>query len=175
MKRICFFFLISVFAGPWLSAQEPEEQPVIPVNTQFVWKLETTDSIRYTCRLVKKEPYEEDIDLNDRRVILSAEVPDGYIHGIFGYGEFGRRRNCILLLKSGLDRPLSYRLVIKQSEAGQPAETSVLNLYPQLLSIELWPYAIEYAIPSDFETVEDTEEEEAEEAAPSEPAEDPAG
>jgi len=153
MKRICTLAFALIFIISTLHGQKSKELDTVKMNTKFTLKLETLDSIHYSFKMVHTEPFYQKINFSDSKPLFEESVGEGYIQGIFTYGEFGDKTNCFLLLKNGLNQPLSYDLKIKIKNKRKPVETSVVDLFPNIVSVELWSYDIEYLIFSNFEAV----------------------
>ena len=154
MKRayILTIALISVIST--LQGQKLKDSDVIKMNSKFILKLETLDSIHYSFKVIKTEPFYQTVNLSESKSLFDENVEDGYIQGIFTYGKFGNSTNCFLMLKNGLEQSLDYELKIKVKSKRKPVKTSVVSLYSNVVSTELWSYDIEYLIFSNFKRVE---------------------
>ena len=154
MKRLYILTVALICVFSTLQAQKLKDNDVIKMNSKFTLKLETLDSIQYSFKVVKTEPFYQTVNLSETKSLFDETVENGYIQGIFTYGKFGNRTNCFLMLKNELGQVLDYELKIKVKSKRKPVKTSVLSLYPNAVSTELWSYDIEYLIFSNFERAE---------------------
>jgi hypothetical protein len=153
-KLTILFILLSIH----VFGQKNEADNVIEMNTRFTLELQTEDSLTYTFKIVSKEPFSKEIEWSNARNYLDSVSLKNQIQGIFTKGKFGSRTNTILLIQSGLDKSISYKLKIKVPQKRKPIKTSVVDLIPNVPSTELWPYMIEYVQFSDFTTAPEIEE-----------------
>lgn len=129
----------------------------INLNTKFTLTLHTTDSINYTCTLKNQDVFNNTINMSETASLFDSIVSPGEIQGIFTYGKFGDNLNIFLVLKSGFKKSLDYELLIKVGNKRKPIKTSVVSLFPNVPSTELWPYQIDYIVFSKFKIVEQIE------------------
>ena len=148
-KNILIITLICVMLT--LQGQKSENVDIVKMNTKFTLKLEPLDSIHYSFKVVEAEPFNQTVDLSNAKSLFDDSVGDGYIQGIFTYGKFGNKTKSFLFMKNGLNQPLNYNLKTKVKSKKNPIKTSVIALYPNVISTELWPYDIEYLMFSNFE------------------------
>lgn len=128
------------------------------MNTKFTLELQTADSLEYTCKLISKEPFVGEIESDNAKKYFDKVSAKNQIQGILARGEFGGRINTMLIIQSGLDKSIHYKLKIKVPQRLKPINTSVVDLYTNVPSIELWPYMIEYVQFYDFLTTPEPEE-----------------
>ena len=156
MKRLYILTVALICVISTLQGQKLKDSDIIKMNSKFTLKLETLDSIHYSFKVVKTEPFYQIVNLSETKSLFDETVEEGYIEGIFTYGKFGNRTNCFLMLKNGLEQSLNYELKIKVKSKRKPVKTSVVSLYPNVVSTELWSYDIEYLIFSNFKRAEQT-------------------
>ncbi|MFC6999414.1 hypothetical protein [Rufibacter roseus] len=120
------------------------------LNTKFVLKLDSTDSDNYSFTLKSQEAFNEEVQVSSAAALFSKKVADDEIEGIFTYGKFGDRQSIFLILKSGLKVPINYDLKIKTDKNKELVKTSVVTLFPNVPSNELWPYHIDLVSFSNF-------------------------
>lgn len=152
------FTILFILLSIHLFGQKNKADNIIEMNTKFTLELQTKDSLTYTFKLVSKEPFTKEIEWSNARNYLDSVSLKNQIQGILTKGKFGSRTNTILLIRNGLDKPISYRLKIKVPQKRKPVKTSVVDLIPNVPSTELWPYKIEYIQFSDFTTAPEIEE-----------------
>jgi len=138
--------------------QKTKFDNVIEMNTKFTLELQSVDSLGYTYRLISKEPFVGEIESSNAKKYLDKVSVKNQIQGILARGEFGGRINTMLIIQSGLDKSIHYKLKIKVPQRRKPINTSVVDLYTNVPSIELWPYTIEYVQFYDFVTAPELEE-----------------
>jgi hypothetical protein len=117
---------------------------VIEMNTKFALELQSTDSLGYTYKIISKEPFVGELESSNAKKYFSKDTAKNHIQGIIARGAFGGSINTILIVQNGLDKSIRYKLKIKVPQRRKPLNTSVVDLYPKVPSIELWPYTIEY-------------------------------
>lgn len=136
--------------------QKTKVDNVIEMNTKFTLELQSGDSSRYTYKLISKEPFTGEIESSNPKKYFD-KVSKNQIQGILAKGEFGGSINYILIIQSGIDKAIRYKLKIKVHQKRKPINTSVVDLYTNVPSIELWPYMIEYVHFYDFITAPELE------------------
>lgn len=148
MRKILttLFILFSIH----LSGQKNKADNVIGMNTKFILELQTEDSLTYTFKIVSQETFKQEIEWSNARSYLDSVSLKNQIQGILTRGQFGSRTNSILVIRNGLDASISYKLKIKVPQERKPVKTSVVDLYTNVPSTELWPYMIEYVEFYDF-------------------------
>lgn len=151
---ITLFILFSIR----LFGQKNEADNVIEMNTKFTLELQTEDSLKYTFKIVSKEPFKQQIEWSNARSYLDSVSLNNQIQGILTRGKFGNRTNSILLIQNGLDNSIRYNLKIKVPQKRKTIKTSVVDLHTNVPSTELWPYMIEYVQFYDFITAPELEE-----------------
>lgn len=148
------FILFSIH----LFGQKNKADNVIEMNTKFILELQTEDSLTYTFKIVSQEPFKQEIEWSNERSFLDSVSLKNQIQGILTRGKFGRSTNSILLIQNGLDESISYKLKIKVPQKRKPIKTSVVDLFTNVPSTELWPYMIEYVEFYDFIKAPELEE-----------------
>lgn len=156
MKNI--LLVISILLSISLFGQNNKIDNVIELNTKFTLELQTEDSLTYTFKIVSREPFTQEIEWTNTRNYLDSVLLGNQIQGILTRGKFGSRTNSILLIQNGLDKSISYKLKIKVPQKRKPIKTSVVDLFPNIPSTELWSYMIEYVQFSDFTAAPELEE-----------------
>lgn len=151
---IALFILFSIHSF----GQKSKADNVIEMNTKFTLELQTEDSLKYTFKIISKEPFEQEIEWSNARTYLDSVSLENQIQGILTRGKFGSRTNSILLIQNGLDKSIRYNLKIKVPQKRKPIKTSVVDLHTNVPSTELWPYIIEYIQFYDFITAPELEE-----------------
>lgn len=156
MRKILttLFILFSIH----LSGQKNKSDNVIEMNTKFILELQTEDSLTYTFKILSQEAFKQEIEWSNARSYLDSVSLKNQIQGILTRGEFGGRTNSILVIRNGLDASISYKLKIKVPQKRKPVKTSVVDLFTNVPSTELWPYMIEYVEFYDFMKAPELEE-----------------
>lgn len=152
MKTIALFLLFLCSVG--IYAQKSDSSPQlkgVEINTKFKLKLIQTNR-GYDFQIVDREPYDKKLDLKKikNQSLFSASQSDE-IQCIFTYAKLGENMSAFLVLQSGLENPLKYNLFIKPSFEQDMEEVSVLNLFPDTPSTEVWPFNVDYIVFSEFQ------------------------
>lgn len=150
--KIWTFIFIFLFTG-LLNAQTKQKEELIEMNSIFTLKLTETDD-DYAYSLINKKPYNQILDLKKLQNLFSESNP-GEIQGVLAYAKIGEEVNSFLILKSGLEAPLKYDLYIKRHNAENVEKVSVINVFPDVLSTEIWPSRVDYIVFSNFDDVID--------------------
>lgn len=141
-----------------LHGQKNKPDHLIELGTKFRLELQTQDSLTYTFKIVSREPFNQELNWTSDRKNLDSVPRKNQIQGIFAKGKFGHKTNTILMIKNGLDKSLSYKLKIKVPQKRKPMKTSVVDLFPNIPSTEIWPYMIEYIQFYDFKAAPELED-----------------
>jgi len=153
MKKYVFTVFLMLVLSHCIG-QKDNPTNTVKFNTRFTLALQTDDSLNYTYTIKSQEAFYKTVNLSETTSLFDSIVPLGEIQGIFTYGKLGNNLNVFLMLKSGLNQPLTYELKIKKSNKRKPVKTSVVRLHPNVASTELWPYNIDYIEFSGFKIVE---------------------
>lgn len=145
--------LLLLFAG-LINAQTNQQKAIIEINSKFTLKLVEVESGGYNYTLASKESYNQLLDLKKTQNLITESAPDE-IQGILAYAKIGKEVNAFLILQSGLEKPLTYDLYIKRNDRQNTEKVSVINLFPDVSSTEIWPFRIDYIVFSDFDDVID--------------------
>lgn len=148
------FILFSIH----LFGQKNKADNVIEMNTKFILELQTDDSLTYTFKIVSQETFKQEIEWSNARSFLDSVSLKNQIQGILTRGKFGARTNSILLIQNGLDELINYKLKIKVPQKRKPIKTSVVDLFTNVPTTELWPYMIDYVEFYDFIKAPELEE-----------------
>jgi hypothetical protein len=92
-----------------------------------------------------------DIAHND---VLKNDVDTNQVRLFFCAGVFMEQEQTVLVIKSGLKIALKYTAKIRIEDKDYFETTSVSPLFPNVKSIEEWPYKITDIILSDFSILE---------------------
>ena len=138
MKRIFTLTIMLICIISTLQGQKLKDIDIVKINTEFILKLETKDSIHYSYKVVHTEPFYQMVNLSDSKSFFDENIGGEYIHGIFTYGKSGNKTNYFLIMKNGLN----YELKIKVKGKRKPVKTSADSLYPNIVSVERWLYDI---------------------------------
>lgn len=84
------------------------------------------------------------------KVVNSISDPSKTIIIVFKYDYFGSEKSSLLKVINPFEKFLSYKAQIKTINQKEYTETSIMAIYPKILSTEMWPYKIESIILSDF-------------------------
>lgn len=150
--KIWTFVLVFLFTG-LLNAQTKHKEELIEMNSIFTLKLTETNE-GYDYSLINKKPYNQILDLKKLQNLFTESKP-GEIQGILAYTKIGDEVNSFLILQSGLKSPLKYDLYIKKHDVENVEKASVVNVFPGILSTEIWPSRIDYIVFSNFDDVMD--------------------
>lgn len=150
MKNIgTYFLIIALLLIPSvITAQNKTTN--IAVNTKFTLKVTPLGNGKYSYTVEKTEPFTKVLDMNSLSSLFSDPVETNKIEGIIAYSTFAGSKNATLAIKSGLDKPISYTLMIKEDKKEQLEKTSVSNLFSNTVSTEIWPLNVSYIVISDF-------------------------
>lgn len=152
MNKIKTFSLIIAFIliPSIIIAQNQTTGTNIAVNTKFTLKLTPLSDGKYSHTIEKSEPFTKVLDMNSVSNLFDEALEADKVQGIIAYSAFARSKNATLVIKSGLENPLSYVVMIKEDKKAQPAKTPVSNLFQNTISTEIWPLNATYIIISDF-------------------------
>lgn len=148
MKGVLSVILFLILYITSVQAQEltPQEGFSFPLGCRVKIKLDTTDisNIRYSVLSI--EAYTEIIDTLEPKDLLPDNIDGDAVEFIFGVGTYGKAEDkkyrVLLLLRSGAGKVLNYQAYIKYKGAEDFKPTSVIPLYPGVLTKEIWQDAI---------------------------------
>jgi hypothetical protein len=152
MKKIVILILalmsgLSVFAQ--VADTTAHEGFAFPVKSKVTIKLITVDSVNYHYKVLSVEPFTGTPDVSDK-ACLPASLDENTLVFVFCVGMMGERPKgdgtnfkTLLFIKNGLKIPLEYQADIQQTNNPEFKNTSVMALFPNVPSTEIWPYPIE--------------------------------
>jgi len=143
---VILFFLI----GLHLFAQE---QNTITLGSEVTLTLSKAAGNTFTYKITEVKK------INKNTLIVSADVLKGQVDTnqvklFFCKGKFGDNTATVLIIKNGLKVSLKYAAKIKTGDRDYFEKTSVEPLFPNVKSIEEWPYDIAEITLSDFTVTE---------------------
>lgn len=134
----------------FIYGQRQEQITIININSKFKLTLSKSDSLHFSYKVESNNPYSKSINLMKHEKLLSQEVGKNEIQCIFSKSKIENNTVSVLLLKSGIPNPLEYDLEIKSLGNQNPTKTSTTSLFPNVVSIEVWPFEIDYLIISNI-------------------------
>lgn len=140
--RISTIILVLLFCTQTSKSQKLKDYEAINLNTKFKLELIKIDSSNYSCKVISKESFSKELDSDSARLLLDDSLKSNEIQGIFAIGKFGNSKSILLVIKSGHESLLDYKLFIDVKGKGRFKQTSTIQLYPNVPSIEMWPYYI---------------------------------
>ncbi|WP_243348843.1 hypothetical protein [Parabacteroides sp. FAFU027] len=152
MKKIlCLIF--TLISGLSVFAQEADttahEGFAFPIKSKVTIKLIPVDSVNFHYKVLKVEPFNETPDVSDK-ACLPASLEENTLEFVFCVGTMGDRQKgngknlkTLLFIKHGLKFALEYNADIQCPNVPEFKNTSVMALFPNVPSTEIWPYPIE--------------------------------
>jgi hypothetical protein len=153
MKNL-ILLLCFCFAGIALNAQEFDSEPqdafAFPLGCKVTIKLVPSDSVNFKYRVIAFDEFTEIVDVYNNSQLFSDKLEENTIELFFCIGTTGdteeekeKNYRTLLLLKNGAKFPLEYAADMKVYQSESFESTSVINLFPNAKSMEMWPYIIE--------------------------------
>lgn len=136
------FIIILICITQTAKSQKLKDHEAINLNTIFKLELIKIDSTKYTFTVLSKESFNKELDSDSISSLLDESLKTNEIQGIFAIGKFGNSNSILLVIKSGHESLLDYNLFIDVKGKGKFKQTSTSQLYPNVPSIEIWPYYI---------------------------------
>jgi hypothetical protein len=129
-----------------------QDENVIKLKSEVTLTLSQAENgvLSYKFSEIKKFNQAINIANND---LLKNNVDSNKVKLFFCTGEFGGDEKTVLIIKSGLKTMLQYSAKIKTGDRDYFETTSVEPLFPNVKSIEEWPYKISEIVLSDFTTM----------------------
>jgi len=140
--RISIIIILILFFTQTSKSQKLKDYEAINLNTKFKLELIKIDSSTYTCKVMSLESVSKELDSDSASSLLDDSLKTNEIQGIFAIGNFGSSKSILLVIKSGHESLLDYKLFIDLKGKGRFKQTSTIQLYPNVPSIEMWPYYI---------------------------------
>ena len=163
MRAFCFILFalcISLNMKSQSLPTEPSESFTFPLGCKATLQLAPIDSTNYLFSVIEVEPFTDMIDMSQMKSIFSKPIPQNTISLIFGIGYLDtndkgtdKQYNTLLLLKNGYAEELNYQAEMQVSNRDKFENTSVVNIQPKLISIEMWPYKIDNIKLHDFNRI----------------------
>ncbi len=149
------FLACTSFSFLHLKGQQDELQTIIPLGTKATIIIDAKDSINFKCRIVSIETFTKTINVNSQESELFSKDPKtDCVELVFCNGNYGNSdQKTFLFIKSWYTFSIKYNAGILRSNQTDFENTSVLPLYPKVLSREDWPYKIEQIKLSGFEKI----------------------
>ena len=126
-----------------------QDENVINFGSEVTLTLRQTTSGVYTYKITSIKKFNKMVDLDDNS-LLAANVQSDQVKLYFCQGGYGTRDQTLLIIKSGVLIPLKYIASIRLSSHDKFESTSVHQLQPNVLSIEMWHWPLEAITLSDF-------------------------
>ena len=152
--RILILWLSIVFWTSSANAQKLKDIASININTKFTLELTQEGSDGYSYKIVSVQPLEQEVEMSSAFDLLDKKLPDNQIQGLFAIGTFGSQKSVLLIMKSGLENPLQYKLYTDIKGRQKFRRTSTHPLNSNIPSTEIWPYHIHSMKIASFERVE---------------------
>jgi len=131
-----------------------QEENIIALGSEVTFTLSKTigDGFTYKVTAIKQ--------FNKNKVIITDDVlkdraDTDQVKLYFCKGKFGNDTKTLLIIKNGLKVSLKYNAKIKVGGKDYFENTSVEPLFPNVKSIEEWPYNIDEISLSDFSVMTD--------------------
>lgn len=144
LSLLCFSFTVKSQSFP----TDPNEAFAFPLGCKATIQLVPIDSVSFQYSVLNFEPFTKIIDMSDKTELFPDSIQENTIDLIFGIGFFGTDKGnekdykTLLLIKSAYGHELDYKADMQVYNKTEFEKTSVVNLYPKVLSIEMWPYRI---------------------------------
>lgn len=141
MRILAAFLALALFA-PYANGQKPKNIEAIELNSKFTLELTSEDSDNYGYNIISTESFEDEIKMSSAFKLLDEKLERNQIQGILAIGTFGSQRSVLLVIKSGLEFPLQYELLIDIKGKSKFKKTSTMDLIPGIPTTEIWPHNI---------------------------------
>lgn len=150
MKKLAF---ITLFCLIGLTSFAQDEN-IIELGSEVTFTLSKTAGNSFTYKITEIKKF------NKKKVIVSDDVlkdkaDTNQVKLFFCKGKFGSDTKTLLIIKNGLKVSLKYAAKIKVGGKDYFENTSVEPLFPNVKSIEEWPYDIDEITLSDFSIMTD--------------------
>lgn len=129
---------------------EPQEAFAFPLGCKATIKLIPVDSVNFHYSVLKIEPLTDFINMpNYAHSLPDSILENNTISFVFGVGvsekekEENNKYKTLLILKNTYQHAVTYKADIQVYNQKEFEPTSVVPLYPKVLSTELWPYRID--------------------------------
>ena len=130
-----------------------QEENVIKFKSEVTLTLTKAGNGKYDYKITEIKDFDKIIETSGRD-LFKNKLDTDQVKLFFCTGKFGYDNATVLVIRSGLKISLSYSAKIKREGADDFEKTSVEPLYPNVKSIEEWPYHISEIILSDFSVME---------------------
>ncbi|WP_353333309.1 hypothetical protein [Bacteroides sedimenti] len=166
MKKTLFTVLLLIITGisrPLFAQQEttmangsePATGYVFTLGMKLKLKLVTpqNDTASYQYTVINSEELKDTLILGETNKYFSENPEKGTIEAIFGFGYYSKpeagqeskeRMQTILCIRNNSDVALNYKADIVPCGKQEFENTSVVTLFPNAMSTELWPYCISH-------------------------------
>jgi len=164
MKKVIHIhaiFLFVVFLSTGLFAQSGKPQVenskiTIPINTKLIISVENNNGTLNNFKLLEKEKVNKPIDMmSSFEDIEKEEVVSNEIELSFSYADWLDSKMIVLTTVQHLEQTIHFKAKIKLKDSNRYFETSIVDVYPNVISMEQWQDDIESIILYDFVIVED--------------------
>lgn len=153
MKNL-FLLSIFIFSVTAIKAQVadtiPQDAFAFPLGNKVTIKLVPKDSVNFQYYVTDFSQFTEIIDRDEDKNLLSETPAPNTIEFIFCISTRGKTQEekeknykTLLILRNNLPFPLKYNADMRVYQREDFEPTSVVTLYPKVLTREMWPYTIE--------------------------------
>lgn len=141
MKAFTIILTIFFFASHG-NSQKLKSINSIELNSKFTLQLEKDNSGTISYNIISIESFNEELKMSSANNFLEKDIEHNQIQGILAMGMFGSNKSTLLVMNSGFENPLQYKLMIDIKGRGRYKKTSTALLEPGIPSTEIWPYKI---------------------------------
>ena len=146
---VILFSLIVIATYSQDLPSEPSNGFAFSIGTKFTIKLQAVDSLNFDYSIIEFEQFEEVVDLFENDFLFTETGEDNTLTFYFCFGTIGetdeekeKNMKVILLFKNYSKYALNYSSDILRDEEGEFEYTSNVGSFPEVKSMEMWPYMI---------------------------------
>ena len=147
MKKNVLIFILEVFALTAFS-QIQNVYDVTKKENAYIYQ------DKFVKLFMEDEIYLQVVSVNDtlKQFVVVPKIKDeaNTITITFRMEDFGGKKSSILRTKNPFEKYLIFKAKISTAKRPEYTETSIVPIYPKILSNEQWPYRIESIILYDF-------------------------
>jgi hypothetical protein len=130
-----------------------QDENVIELGSEVTLTLSKGAGNAFTYKITEVKKFDKNT-LIISNAVLKGKVDTNQVKLFFCKGKFGYNTATLLIIKNGLKGSLKYAAKIKIGDQDSFKNTSVEPLFPNVKSIEEWPYDIAEISLSDFSVTE---------------------
>jgi hypothetical protein len=161
MKKQSILILAILLMNTGIFAQKSKlnvenNEITIPLNIELKLRVEERDGKLENFQLINQSKVNKPIDMmNALDDLEKVEIISNEIDLKFCYADFLGSKIIVLTTIHHLEKPITFKAKIKIKGISEYIETSIVDIYPNVISIEQWQDEIESIFLYDFKIVTD--------------------